>query len=287
MTNFQIYAPPDTIKQYVAYFYLLERKVKNLADQTAEFLLPSGYEIMGIHLKGRWEASFADKKEIRKIKLPEFYVTGQQTVAYDLTQTAKETAILGFALRPKTIFNLFKFNPSAFNNLVYPIKEISVISTAELRSILPKDRIPNSLNEFAEKIFSKLLYNVTYNKSLTDDALEFIYQKKGCLSVDELCLKIKINKRTLQRFFLKEVGISPIKFIRIIRFNNLITELEKTKSCSLDYKFLSSYYSFYDASHFNKEFKKFCGSTPGTFMAQQHDMLWKLLQKNYSIPSLK
>lgn len=285
MTEFQVFEPPNTLKEHVAYMYLLERKVKNIANQTPEFILPSGYEIMGIHLKGRWEASFTDNNEIKKMILPEFYLTGQQSIGYELTQKNRETAILGFALKPKTIFNIFGKKPSEFVNRTFPIEEVSSMKIDFLRSILPLENNQKSLDLFAITLFDKIKRKSVVTRTLVDLALEHIHQNKGCLSVEYLCKKLKINKRTLQRFFRAEIGTSPINYIRIIRFNHLVTELKKPENLNLDFQFLSNYYRFYDASHFNKEFKKFCGRAPTSFMTQQHEMLWKLLQKEYSIPS--
>lgn len=96
---------------------------------------------------------------------------------------------------------------------------------------------------------------------LVVEAVKLIYESKGNLRIRELSEKLNISASPFEKRFRKLVGVSPKKFSSIVRFNALIGDFPAAKSLA-DICYENS---FFDQSHFNKEFKRFTGFSPGQF----------------------
>lgn len=92
-------------------------------------------------------------------------------------------------------------------------------------------------------------------------AIAQLKKHRGAISIDSVALAIGISKRTLERKFNENVGLSPKMLARIIRFQNVYKELKKSGNCDLST--LAFKAGYYDQAHFNKEYKLFAGITPG------------------------
>lgn len=110
--------------------------------------------------------------------------------------------------------------------------------------------------ELLARINSKKLIKVkTFVK-----AVEICKTHKGKLSVEELSKITGLQKRTLNRQFIKYTGLSPKKYIHLLNLNRLLYELlspNATKGSILAEK-----YGLYDESHLIRMIKKYAGVSP-------------------------
>jgi len=97
-------------------------------------------------------------------------------------------------------------------------------------------------------------------------AIEHIEEKRGNITVSELLsmLGTDINRKWLQRNFLKHLGIPPKKYISLQRFIDAYDQYDKDAPEDLLSIALSS--GYYDYNHFFKEFKQFIGMAPSQYM---------------------
>jgi AraC-like DNA-binding protein len=108
---------------------------------------------------------------------------------------------------------------------------------------------------------------------------EYIFNKKGMLTVQELLDIFPHSKRTLERIFAREVGASPYRFICLVRFNYIIREFEKQEHDSLTS--LIEKYDYYDQFHFEKDFKKFLGQSIKEYKNNFNPLLTNALAREY------
>ena len=80
-------------------------------------------------------------------------------------------------------------------------------------------------------------------------------------TVSEVAYKLNISKRQLERVFLKNVGISPKKFSRIVRLNAAIKRFKKADSLTA----LTYEAGYFDPSHLIRDFREFTGLSPKAF----------------------
>ena len=121
---------------------------------------------------------------------------------------------------------------------------------------------------FLKKCIQKSPINPDESILLT---INLILQFKGKISIRNLREKIHITERTFERRFLKEIGVNPKNFARIIQFQSSKNQLSKSDdSNTMDVVFENG---FTDQSHFIKTFKKYTGLTPSEF---QHSLDLKM-----------
>lgn len=274
---YQTFYPSKALKHFIAFYYVMEKNVANLRSQTPELIMPSGAPILGFHYSGNYKLDYKSKQGEIKTTLPDFYIAGQQTVSYLLTVSKKNTAIFGIVLKPKALWYYYGIDMRSINNKV---EKMESVLGEEYHSLIKKfkevntneDRVSQMESHFKIKVKEK-----KYIPSLVDTALDLIYKKRGCTNLKDLIKETGLSERTLQRQFSLQVGVSPTQYARLIRFNNLFTEIAKPEK-NLDISFLTSFYNFHDISHLNKEFKRYCGEPPSDFLIDKFTLLKELIQ---------
>lgn len=262
------------MKHLVCFFYAMEH---HCDDEPLQTLLPSATEVNGWQYSGRWRVKFNLKKESKEMLLPEFYFVGQQTVSYSLTAEGGLAGIFGAALQPGTVAaitgkqaHLFTNNPIDTQTL-FPATLITPVISA-FQQANNNDQRLEIISSFYENLKIKDSYQVH------KEALQVIYQRKGCISVKELCEKLHINERYLQREFRKNIGIPPSAYLQILRFNNVFATLS-TASEKQKIEGLAMLFNYYDLSHFNKDYKKYFGITPSKLLLHRFQLLEELIRK--------
>ena len=73
-------------------------------------------------------------------------------------------------------------------------------------------------------------------------------------------------ERTLERQFLKEIGVTPKQFAKMIQFSSSLKQMTDEDYVNLtDISYDSG---FADQSHFIRSFKRYTGKTPKEFQKQ-------------------
>jgi len=112
---------------------------------------------------------------------------------------------------------------------------------------------------------------------MIDIAYRDIVENSILLPFSETLKDINIDERTLQRSFLKRIGVSPKMLARIARVNHLWEEINRQKATSYqDLVYLGNYF---DQSHFIKDFKNLVGETPSHFFKRNLKMVKMLSGK--------
>jgi AraC-like DNA-binding protein len=77
-----------------------------------------------------------------------------------------------------------------------------------------------------------------------------------------------VTGRTLERNFVKNIGVTPKQFARIIQFNSSLKQLSETEYYNLTEIGYDN--GFADQSHFINTFKRYTGKTPKEFQRAFH-----------------
>ncbi len=123
-------------------------------------------------------------------------------------------------------------------------------------------RQANGLGEQAALLDTFLLARQPVHKQagyLVQAAVGFIREHKGQLSVQELCERLGVNYKWLERNFRKQLGLTPKHYMSTIRFLHAYFSAGSRKS-SLTHIALE--HGYYDQNHFIKEYRKHTGRAP-------------------------
>jgi len=103
-------------------------------------------------------------------------------------------------------------------------------------------------------------------------------KRHGGISAHDLVSQSGLNRRTFERHFQREIGISPKFYCRIIRFAKIFQHVCKEKPNWSDISFVAGYY---DQSHFIRNFREFTGEEPSKYGFDEQSMA------NFFLPAAK
>lgn len=94
---------------------------------------------------------------------------------------------------------------------------------------------------------------------LVEAAVDDIRRQKGQLSVQDLCARLGVNYKWLERNFRKQLGITPKHYMGTIRFLHAYISAGN-REANLTHVALE--HGYYDQNHFIKEYRKHTGKPP-------------------------
>ncbi len=150
-------------------------------------------------------------------------------------------------------------------NSHHPLDEVFGRSTRQLvTQILEAPSAPERV-QLVEGFLLKQLQRQKASAHFVDWALEWMAQQTGPVTVQQLAEECSVGSRQLERLFEEHVGLSPRRFLRIIRFNRamkLIHEQPKLRLTEVTYTC-----GYADQAHFSHDFKTIAGASPRSFFS--------------------
>lgn len=102
-------------------------------------------------------------------------------------------------------------------------------------------------------------------------AVELIYRSAGRVDIKTLAKEAYTCQRNLLDSFRQHVGIAPKRFTAMVRFNAVAKELTNyTGKYCLQEKAVE--YGYHDLSHLYKDFSRYLGKVPNTFLEQKQEI---------------
>ncbi len=75
-----------------------------------------------------------------------------------------------------------------------------------------------------------------------------------------------LSRRRFIEVFVEEVGFTPKRYLRLLRFNRILDRVYGASS--VDWTEIAYLHGYADQPHFNREFKEFSGLTPSQYLAR-------------------
>lgn len=252
MESFRIVYPSALLALYVKHYWFLE------TDDvlTSQRIIPTGNVELIFH---RGESMMNNERII-----PVSSISGQSFSFTDLHPMGKVNMIA-------VVFH--PFGAKAFFNM--PIGELadSVVSAGEVDIKLNEleDKILNakSDDECVSLIENYLIKSFKpykeHNYLRLLSAINVVNTPDENLSVLKLADSVCLEKKQLERTFNDYIGISPKKFMRIVRFQRALYILQNNPGISFTQLAYES--GYYDQSHMTNEFKLFSGYSPTQYIS--------------------
>ena len=102
-------------------------------------------------------------------------------------------------------------------------------------------------------------------------ALAEIIRQPDQINLARMNQTIGYSQKHFIGMFKRQVGIAPKAYLRIIRFQKAISEIEECKE--VNWTIISQDCGFYDQAHFINDFKFFSGFTPNEYVRRKNDIL--------------
>ena len=102
-------------------------------------------------------------------------------------------------------------------------------------------------------------------------ALTEIIRRPDQINLAHMNQNIGYSQKHFIGMFKRQVGITPKAYLKIIRFQKAIGEIEQRKE--VNWTSISQDCGFYDQAHFINDFKFFSGFTPEEYIRRKNDIL--------------
>lgn len=199
----------------------------------------------------------------RNKALSDFYLYGQtiEPISLDVRGAFQFTCI---RMYPFAVRILLGVDPKILNDDCFDLIKIEGVDTAGTLERLRHTHDHEEQVSILAAYFVDLLNNASVNPDYRIKlAINLILNSKGTMSVKELRDRLSVAERTLERHFLKEIGVTAKQFAKIIQFSSSMQRM--TESDYLSLTEISQENGFADQSHFIRTFKRFTGKSPREF----------------------
>ena len=140
-----------------------------------------------------------------------------------------------------------------------------------LRERLLESKEINLKFETAERFLLKHFQARFALNPAVEYALAEIIRRPDQINLARMNEDIGYSQKHLIQMFKRQVGIAPKAYLRIIRFQKAIGEIEQRKE--VNWTIISQECGFYDQAHFINDFKFFSGFTPEEYVRRKNDIL--------------
>ncbi len=170
----------------------------------------------------------------------------------------------------------YPFVEMPMDELTDVVVDGQLVMTDEILTIRDKLLESNSPSEMFSK--AQLHLNSVYcNRLVRNPCVEFAIQsildQPDHTSMSSLTRKIGYSQKHFIKLFKEQVGVTPKSFLRIIRFQSAIQQIEK--GLEMDWPAVAHDSGYYDQAHFITDFRQFSGFTPRQYLGAQSEF------KNY------
>lgn len=245
--------PPPHLQDYVRYYWALESSGR--PDEQVHFVtIADGSP--GIIFQQSERASFQGGKQ-----LPPVFMYGQSTEHTRIISPSTFSSI-GVYFHSHALKSIFGMDSKELTDKCLDL-DLFLNGKQLVERLESASSVEAKANVLSECLWEQICHNDHALQSATRYALQRIIQSQGGISMKDLRFELQVSERTLERRFQEGIGLSPMLFARICRFQASLNQLRSQSYDKLsDIAFEQEYA---DQSHFIRNFKEFTGLTPFQF----------------------
>lgn len=241
-----------------------------------DLLIPDGYPELIFVLKGAYHKAYLSLDAPEQIIAASCYV-GIQTHTV-LASRLNQCQLIGLKLQAVGAYHLFGDQVSQSSTANKNLLHFGPDWLRDLNHQLQASHNLDSCIPIVWRAFKSAIGSTTAppQVKLAQAILTTILAKKGQISVQELAKTHYLSIRHLQRQFKLVFGLSPKKFINLIRFKQLYKDSVLQKKLPAD--FLD--HGYYDQMHFIRDFKKQLAVNPSKSSDPEFQLLHWMARLN-------
>ena len=259
--RYQQFFPPERLKKYVKYFWILESGEQEPQDKSF-LIIPDGSP----GLIFQEVCSFTDDLGIL---LPQLFIYGQTTKPTQQKVNSRFKTI-GAYFYPYALPSLFGIDAQETTNQNIDVGSFQKIENV-LNQLLGTPSDTEKIRLLSDYLVTVLEKNRSQQECQIRSIVSQITIQHGLINLSELPQHYSVSKRTLERRFLESIGVTAKFFARLIRFQSSLNLIRQ--GCFEKFSDIAYTYDYADQCHFIRDFKEFSGITPKHFLRQCKEMV--------------
>jgi AraC-like DNA-binding protein len=208
--------------------------------------------------------SLGQKDNLPLESLPNSFLYGQITEFKDIF-LLHDTRLIIVVFQPDGIHKLLGLSANELQNLIVRTEDIFGPDGLRLAERLFEKNTTEEKIRILNGFFVELIVRQTLKSDIIiSPALDFIFRNKGIVTLSELVKFTGYTERHIERKFLETIGMTPKRFINIVKLHNFLKHLNDNRANETLTQ-IAYEAGYADQSHLIKEFKKHTGMTPGVY----------------------
>ena len=255
--------PPFPLSQFVKYIWVYESSINTTTNAIQTFAV-EGCPIIIFHYKQPLKCKTGNNSWASH---PRQCVIGQIKNFGKIIESGNE-GMVAVVFYPDGLSPFIKIPLIELTGLIV---DLELVFGKAIKEIQEKICEANSNEKRISLIEHFLLYQLKTKENQCYNDIRFAVsqmQMNNKISILELASEVNMSKRNFERKFLENVGLTPVFFNRIVRFQKAIKLINQpNKQSFTELAYMSGYY---DQSHFIRDFKQFYGQPPKEFNQNQN-----------------
>lgn len=248
------------LKHLIKYFWTIKSSAQTVINHK---LLPVNNMDIIVNFSAPIKYTSADNVEIVTAKshfngIRDEYLTINQVGTLD---------VIGISFFPAGLYPFLKVPLSEFKNKTIELDNLMNKFTSQIEE---KVSITDSIIDKIDVIEKELVKCIDTELIPAGNVYHMFsrfYKEAAHYNISQFCDEYGINQRKLERCFNKYIGITPMFFQRLTRYQNTLNTMIHNKT--MDLTTLAHENNYYDQNHFIKEFKAFTGCNPTKFFNEK------------------
>lgn len=255
---------PLFLEKYVQCFYSV---IENEATSIIHRRLPDGTLDLVFNLG---EAVSLSRDEVQFLPMPAVSLTGlypnRNFICY-----AEKVHLVGVVFQPGTAHLFIKDSLEHIKASTIDAADIFGRDIYLLREQLASLPSEATRHHFLEKLLMKYIgqFQEEYHMHNIMQAVRNIHVAEGNLDIGLLHHEHLMSERNFRRKFVDFVGMGPKQYAGIIRIKSFS---KRYKSSQMNYNNILYDLGYSDQAHFNKDFRKIVGSSPGMYFKEMNPL---------------
>lgn len=246
----QVFPPPPSLKKYVRYVWTLENKTDDVSQKTFTVMC-NGEPGLIFQENPQKFTGFEGER------LPQLFVFGQAT-RYGQLHSGGSFRTIGVCFQPTALKRVFGFNANELTDQSICISHLAKTPLSEQLLNCSSKRQQISC------LFTFLLAQARRHEDENPKAGYAAVALQQGKRLSDVSHDLNLSERSLERLFLTHIGITPVLYARICRFQTSVALLRQGGFRSLTDMAYSL--GYFDQSHFIRDFKLFSGVSPGIYL---------------------
>jgi AraC-like DNA-binding protein len=260
--KFEIIRPGPDLEPYIERYWVLEFDQPELQMPYIK-VLPYGHPEFVFHYGAPFQLYDHDRKQVPGSNLHAL-VGGQQKKHVYLQPTGK-AGFFAIRFRPAGLYSLMGGSMSELAEQSLALEEVYGAGGRHLTSVVLEAVGTAERVEQAEQFFRRQLARRGDPVVYAHHAIRYVRERAGQVKVADLCRRLGIGERQVEREFKEKVGIGPKTFVRITRLDNIFKLLRSNPE--LSWAELAFDAGFADQAHLINEFRAFSGESPKQYFS--------------------
>lgn len=194
------------------------------------------------------------------------HVCGLKTRAQHISLAGNP--VLSIRFKPENFWKLVSVNMAETVNGAFDACDLFGKSVSVLRDQIFEETEMSGKIEAIEAYFLKRIEGSRNDDKLFEAAERMLRVRGGNIEIKTLANQLNISPKTIERVFVKRLGVTPKKYSRILRFSMAVKLLNsKEKFTGISYEC-----GFFDQMHFIKDFRKITGMTPSDYLRKDRSL---------------